>query len=158
MIHIRWSLISFRYLAHEPVFIFVVGLVRMLDGSNAYQPSSFSLALFLMFWLFLLQWFPLGFSLGSVISLRGIKSRKDLRVYLCSSLLGKLHFLIAIWLGCFLSHQIFRLFWLHAKCTTEVKVKSCQESQWRRRVMVTKNPFQKIFSFPDIITQRFLTT
>jgi hypothetical protein len=49
-----------------------------------------------MFWLFLLQLFPLGFSLGPVISLREVKLRKDPCVYFYSSLLEQLHFLIAI--------------------------------------------------------------
>lgn len=72
------SVTSFRHSVREPVLIFVVGLVRRLGGSNAYQPSSFSLVLFLIFGYFYYNDFPLGYSLGSVISLRGLKLRKDL--------------------------------------------------------------------------------
>lgn len=31
-----WSIVAFRYLAYETEFISVIGLLRMLDGSNAY--------------------------------------------------------------------------------------------------------------------------
>ena len=55
LIHVKQGPILSSYLAHELVLISVAGLARLLDISNAYWPSSFSLVLFLMFWLFLLQ-------------------------------------------------------------------------------------------------------
>lgn len=55
LIHVKQFPILFSYLAHELVLISVAGLASLLDISNAYRPSSFSLVLFLMFWLFLLQ-------------------------------------------------------------------------------------------------------
>lgn len=55
LIHVKQFPILFSYLAHELVVISVAGLARLLDISDACRPSSFSLVLFLMFWLFLLQ-------------------------------------------------------------------------------------------------------